>query len=179
MITVEGSCCKVVEKKKKKSVSHQFLFFAGTIKESTFCAAQVNDSGQVRIRNPQLSADEDVIFPTSLLMDHSSSAAAVETLIKTSPLFSRFGRWPLYVVGVLWWLESRRKALSGHGLTLFISSSVPLGKGVSSSASVEVAVMMAAANALKVSELSGLEVATACQVSEERKKKRSFFCLFL
>lgn len=53
------------------------------------------------------------------------------------------------------------------GLSLLIWTQVPLNRGVSSSASVEVAVMKAAAHAFGIS-LSGETLATACQWVENQ-----------
>jgi L-arabinokinase len=76
------------------------------------------------------------------------------------------GRWAAYVVGSVY----ECLTLSGvtqppHGLRLFITSDVPEGKGVSSSAALEVAVMSAAAACYGVT-VSAAEVAAACQWAE-------------
>ncbi len=52
-----------------------------------------------------------------------------------------------------------------HGATVLIDSDVPLNKGVSSSAAIEVAVMKAAASAYGM-PLAGVELAEACQWAE-------------
>jgi len=76
-------------------------------------------------------------------------------------------RWAAYVVGVV----HRCLTLAGpdavarRGLRLLIESDVPEGKGVSSSAALEVACMAAAAAAYDV-ELSASETAAACQWAE-------------
>jgi galactokinase len=76
-------------------------------------------------------------------------------------------RWMLYVVGVLLWLQRKHAAKmfggdGSRGLALVLWSLVPMNRGVSSSAAVEVASMKAAARAFGI-EVSGETLATACQ----------------
>jgi len=73
------------------------------------------------------------------------------------------GRWSDYPAGVLWSLRKERVALRGFSLSL--AGDVPLGAGLSSSASVEVATAMALlAHAGK--ELPLEKVATLCRRAE-------------
>lgn len=74
-------------------------------------------------------------------------------------------RWAAYVVGVVHHCLTsggRQALVPRHGLRLLIESDVPEGKGVSSSAALEVACMAAAAAAYGA-ELSPPEMAAACQ----------------
>ncbi|HKG94514.1 MAG TPA: galactokinase family protein, partial [Gemmatimonadaceae bacterium] len=72
-------------------------------------------------------------------------------------------RWAAYVLGVVH--HCLRRAGRPTGLRLLIDSTVPEGKGVSSSAALEVACMAAVAAAWRV-EMSAEEMATACQWAE-------------
>ena len=76
-------------------------------------------------------------------------------------------QWAAYVVGVLGVLahepETRRALAACGGCSVLVSSAVPEGKGVSSSAAVEVATMMAALGALGVTMQPSERVATLCQ----------------
>jgi galactokinase len=75
-------------------------------------------------------------------------------------------RWAAYIVGSVYrCLTIGGVAAPRHGLRLFIASDVPEGKGVSSSAALEVAVMAAtvASYGLRV---DATEMATACQWAE-------------
>ena len=72
--------------------------------------------------------------------------------------------WAGYVLGVLLVLH-KELGTSIPGMDIYLESDVPPGKGVSSSASVEVAVMTAAAKALNLS-LSDTELPTLCQKVE-------------
>ncbi len=71
-------------------------------------------------------------------------------------------RWTAYVVGVFHWLKREFPDRVASGASVWIQSDVPLNKGVSSSAAVEVAVMKAAAAAYGL-DLAGVELAEACQ----------------
>src|SRR5262249_19701734 len=74
-------------------------------------------------------------------------------------------RWAAYVIGVVQYCFQRAKRSASppsFGLRIRIESTVPEGKGVSSSAAVEVATMMVVAPSCSL-DLSGEQIATACQ----------------
>ncbi len=73
------------------------------------------------------------------------------------------GEWKDYPVGVLWALAQRGIAIAGADLTL--QGNVPLGSGLSSSASVEVATATALLHVAGVT-LTGAEIALLCQKAE-------------
>jgi galactokinase len=75
-------------------------------------------------------------------------------------------KWTAYVLGCALVLQ-KEKGIRFRGADLTIDSSVPLGKGVSSSASIEVAVMKALAEAFHVS-FSGTQLAVLAQRVENR-----------
>lgn len=74
--------------------------------------------------------------------------------------------WAAYLLGGLSALAERGAQLSG-GLSLLVDSAVPEGKGVSSSAAVEVAALRALCELWQV-PLSGRELALSCQRLENR-----------
>jgi L-arabinokinase len=74
-------------------------------------------------------------------------------------------RWAAYTLGTILSLAFEGKISLRKGLRLFIWSTVPEGKGVSSSAALEVASMVAVASLLGV-PLEGAEVALLCQKVE-------------
>lgn len=73
--------------------------------------------------------------------------------------------WAAYVAGVFLVLARERGARFSHGARLLISSRVPEGKGVSSSAALEVATMSAVAAAFNI-EISARDLALLCQQVE-------------
>ena len=74
-------------------------------------------------------------------------------------------RWTAYVLGLFYWLKRHYPQQVDRGMDVLLQSDVPLNKGVSSSAAVEVAVMKAAAAAYGV-DLAGVALAEACQWAE-------------
>jgi L-arabinokinase len=75
--------------------------------------------------------------------------------------------WAAYAAGALLVLMRERGVRCAGGARILVDSRVPEGKGVSSSAALEVAVMQAMAAALDVS-LTPRELALLCQVVENR-----------
>jgi L-arabinokinase len=73
--------------------------------------------------------------------------------------------WGGYVAGVLLVLARERAVALREGLRIVVWSTVPEGKGVSSSAAVETATMHATAQALGV-EVTGRDLALLCQRAE-------------
>jgi galactokinase len=80
-------------------------------------------------------------------------------------MFRGSDTWAAYVVGVLLVLARERAVPLRAGLRIVVWSTVPEGKGVSSSAAVETAIMHAAAQSLGV-ELTGRDLALLCQRAE-------------
>ncbi len=73
--------------------------------------------------------------------------------------------WAAYVLGVLLVLERERGLQLNCGLRILVESKVPEGKGVSSSAALEVATMQAVTG-LVGTTLEGAELARLCQMAE-------------
>jgi L-arabinokinase len=71
-------------------------------------------------------------------------------------------RWTAYTLGNFFMLAQRYPQAVKTGANVYLQSEVPLNKGVSSSAAVEVAVMKSAARAYGI-DLHGIELAEACQ----------------
>jgi galactokinase len=73
--------------------------------------------------------------------------------------------WAAYVTGVFLVLMREKQARFDHGARILIKSNVPEGKGVSSSAAIEVAVMKAVTSAFDIT-VGPEELATHCQKLE-------------
>jgi L-arabinokinase len=133
------------------------VVFQSTIREATWAAAQLRSDETIVFWNPQMEEErwsERVEFQLSAL----TGEEAVRQLVSGDPRVI----WTSYVLGAFYLLRSRypQKITSGAGI--YIQSDVPLNKGVSSSAAVEVAVMKAAAACYGI-VLGGVELAEACQ----------------
>jgi galactokinase len=133
------------------------LVFQATIREATWVAAQLRGDSHIVFWNPQLR-DEAWQDRVEFCFDRLTSEAAVRALTNSTPQV----RWTSYVLGAFYLLHSRYPERVGSGANVYIESEVPLNKGVSSSAAVEVSVMKAAAAAYGV-DLKGIELAEACQ----------------
>lgn len=96
----------------------------------------------------------DALFPGGSPLEYSS---AREFFHK-----KRQDRWAAYAAGAILVLARERGVLLKHGVSVLIRSDVPEGKGVSSSAALEVAVMYALLASLRVN-IPAREVALLCQ----------------
>jgi L-arabinokinase len=92
------------------------------------------------------------------LPDHPIAHADAQALFAATPR----DRWAAYVLGAVLVLARDRHVRCDRGLSLLLSSDVPEGKGVSSSAACEVAAMRAIATLLGCA-LTGRELAVLCQ----------------
>jgi galactokinase len=136
------------------------LVFQRTIAEGTWAAAQVRSDLRIVLWNPQMARERwQVCVEYSL--DELTDEAAVRALVNRNVQV----RWTAYVLGAFYWLRLHYPDHIRSGANVYIESEVPLNKGVSSSAAVEVAVMKAAAKCYGV-DLAGIELAEACQWTE-------------
>jgi len=131
------------------------LVFESTIKEATYAAAQLRDDRLVILRNKTIS-DAGWQGEVTIDLDELSDEEAVKQLVNKSSTV----RWTAYVLGNLYFLKNKYGIETG--IQLYMESNVPLNRGVSSSAAIEVAVMKSSARAYGI-ELSGVELALACQ----------------
>lgn len=133
------------------------LVFQATIREATWCAAQIRSDQRILLWNPGMER-EGWLSRVEIALADLSGEAQVRELVNRSPQV----RWTAYVLGVFYLLKSKFPDRIIHGVSIYLDSNVPLNKGVSSSAAVEVAVMKAAAAAYGI-PLQGVELAEACQ----------------
>jgi galactokinase len=133
------------------------MVFEATIREATWAAAQARSDQSIVLVNPQMREQgwqDRVEFQLAQL----TTVEQVRALVGRDEGV----RWTAYVLGVFHWLRENHLAQVRVGMNVWIRSDVPLNKGVSSSAAVEVAVMKAAARAYGI-DLAGIELAEACQ----------------
>ena len=136
------------------------LVLQRTIAEATFVALQ-------RIDRPVLEIVSDGRTPVSIPMaalapngEPVSYATARATFAPGSD-----HHWPAYVAGVFLVLMRERGVTFEHGARIVIASSVPEGKGVSSSAAIETATMQAVSAAFDL-RLEPHAMALLCQQAE-------------
>jgi len=133
------------------------LVFQSTIREATWAAVQQRTDRRIVFWNPQMKR-EGWLDRIEFCFEALTSIEAVKALVNSSPEI----RWTAYVLGAFFLLHERYPAQTQFGASIYIESEVPLNKGVSSSAAVEVSVMKAAAASYGI-ELRGIELAEACQ----------------
>lgn len=135
------------------------LVFESTIREAVMVAVQARTDGRVVFFNPavkRLGWEERIEFSLGDLKESGTmkSAAWVRSWCEESA-----GRsWCAYIVGCLYYLMKEFPGKVSFGFDLYMESDIPLGKGVSSSAAIEVAPMKAMA-ALYDIEVGGVDLA--------------------
>ena len=137
--------------------------------EATLAAVQIVPDGRLQVRSlgsePEEIADRrfeasiDDLFRGGYPLDYEAARS----------WFADRGdsKWAAYVLGALIILARERGVRTGSGLRVLIRSAVPEGKGVGSSAALEVAVMKATAIALGV-DLIPRDLALLSQIVENR-----------
>jgi hypothetical protein len=135
------------------------------IREATFVALQRDPGLAIRVVSLSYDTNQDLSFDMSL-NDFLSAGGAIEYDVARAHFQQDpERRWASYVVGVFLVLMRERGLSFSHGARILISSRVPVGKGVSSSAALEVAVMQAVAAAFDL-EIGPRELAILCQKVE-------------
>ena len=133
--------------------------------EACFCAAQ-RGPGDGLLRVVSLggagSRHSHWTLPASALADGAGEPLGYEA----ARAVLAAGGWAAYPLGCAHVLAREAGvSFAQSGLRILLSSAVPEGKGVSSSAAVEVSTMAALAS-LAGAQLSGLQLATWCQLAE-------------
>jgi len=129
--------------------------------EATFAALQRTPDTHLIVRSYQMQSAEfndEVSIPMSELQQEASK---VQQRLKQDPKTA----WVAYVAGAIPILHQEKQISFQGGARIFIWSRVPPGKGVSSSAALEVASMQTIATAWDI-PLSPREIAIFCQKVE-------------
>lgn len=131
------------------------------IREETRCRIETLIERKIEV----VSADRPA--PVSLALDRIMPGGDLGSYESARSYFSAVPErhWASYVVGVLLVLILEAEIVPSSGLSIAIESDVPEGKGVSSSAALEVATMRAFL-ALAGAELEPVRVAEFCQTAE-------------
>ncbi len=139
------------------------LVFETTIREATRVAVQQRPDQVVTLYNPAVKAlgwKDTVEFHLSDLARAGSlrPLEEVRDWIRAEPERA----WCAYILGDLYLLLEKFPEQVRHGFSLYLESDIPLGKGVSSSAALEVAPMKAMAKMYGV-DVEGVELASWTQ----------------
>lgn len=133
------------------------LVFESTIREATYAAAQLRDDRFVVLKNPDVGKagwQADV----RISLDELTDTEKVRLFVNSMPSV----RWTAYVLGNIHFLLKKYPERIQSGICIYMESTIPFNRGVSSSAAIEVAVMKSAAAAYGIG-LEGVELALACQ----------------
>ena len=139
------------------------LVFETTIQEATLVAIQPRMDQEVVFYNPSVKAlgwQEKIEFSLTDLAENGAvkPLEVVRNWINAVPERA----WCAYILGDLYFLMKEFPGKVKHGLSLYLESDVPIGKGVSSSAALEVAPMKAMASMYGVS-VEGVQLASWTQ----------------
>ncbi len=135
------------------------LVFETTISEATLVAIQPRTDRRIQFYNPAVKSigwSEKIEFSLDDLMENGNvkPMEVVREWINQDPRRS----WCAYILGDLYFLLNKFTQKVIHGFCLYLESDVPLGKGVSSSAALEVAPMKVMAEIYGV-HVEGVELA--------------------
>jgi galactokinase len=134
-------------------------------REATFAALQRDPDRQIKIVSLAADPGQSSVFEMSL-NDLESDGRPVDYEVARAYFHHDPSKhWAAYVSGVFLVLMRERQIVFRDGARILISSLVPEGKGVSSSAALEVAVMQAVAAAFAI-EIAPGELARFCQMVE-------------
>ncbi len=132
------------------------------IREAAFVAVQETDEPLVRVRSagfgPAAGPLREAAFPSSEIREHSQSYARARAYFQRRPEQA----WTGYVAGALAALRVELEREIGLGLNILVASNVPEGKGVSSSAAIEVASFCALSSLYGV-HVEPIQTAVMCQ----------------
>lgn len=134
---------------------------------ATWVAVQPSTDGEVTCVSTSLDATAD--RRVSLPLDALEPRDGPLPYDRAHALLARDRRsaWAAYVAGAIVALHQARGRGLGHGVRFWVHSNVPLGKGLSSSAAVEVAALQALAAVAGVS-FGGRDLALLAQTVENR-----------
>jgi len=131
------------------------------IREATFAAVQKDSAPQISIVSVSAKTGDSRFFEIPLHTLTGGDYPSARALFQTNAE----DHWAAYVAGVFAVLARELNIEFTTGARIFIASNVPEGKGVSSSAALEVAVMQGV-NAAYDLNLAARELALLCQKTE-------------
>ena len=137
------------------------------ILEATFAALQRQPDRRLTIVSLTEAAGQTLSFEMALSEFENAGEPVDYDTARARFQQKPSQHWAAYVTGVFLTLMRERGVRFRDGARLLISSRVPQGKGVSSSAALEVAVMQAVAAAFDVT-IDAREMALLCQTVENR-----------
>jgi galactokinase len=135
------------------------------IKEATLAAMQKRTDGKIKLLS--LSKEENRTSFFEMFLDDFEKYGKAISYDSAKAFFknNQGTHWAAYVAGVFLVLKKEKNFKFKQGANILIHSDVPEGKGVSSSAALEVAAMKAIVSAFSIN-ISPKELAVLCQKVE-------------
>lgn len=134
------------------------------IKEATFVAAQLSDDPTVKLESvSNTQTGESFLFKAELSAFRPGGKLSDAASARRYFAANRKQRWAAYAAGAFVILADALGLTFDRGLRILIHTDVPLGKGVSSSAALEVAVMKAVCELHPAPALESRDLALLCQ----------------
>jgi len=138
------------------------------IQEATWVGVQLSDAQDIRVVSLGAAANgRTPSFSLPLAAFAGRPDQDVYSVVRAEIAKTPQSEWAAYVVGAFAVLARERGVHFDRGARILIASEVPEGKGVSSSAALEVATMQAVAGAYEI-ELSSRDIGLLCQIVENR-----------
>lgn len=137
------------------------------ISEATLAAIQLTQDPSIRIISLHADSNRSSTFVMDIDdLDQDDKPREYDS-VREKFSRDRANRWASYVAGVFYVLRRELGVKLPCGATILISSRVPVGKGVSSSAALEVSVMTAVCAAYDI-DVEPRRLAILCQIVENK-----------
>jgi len=134
------------------------------IRETTTVQIAFRHDRLFRIATLQNDVITEVIIPLdALLLHHKINLAHARQVFKNQPTW----QWASYIVGCFLVIAQARRISLSVGFDIWVESAVPVGKGVSSSAALEVATLKAIGQAYDL-HFDGTELPRLAQQTENK-----------
>lgn len=135
------------------------------IAEATLAAIQKSDDNKIKIVSLHVGSNKSSVFEMKLSDLETKGRPRNYPEVRDFFSRNRHIHWASYAAGVFFVLKRELGIHFQTGARILISSQVPVGKGVSSSAALEVAVMQAVCTAYNI-PIAPRELAMLCQKVE-------------
>lgn len=137
------------------------------IAEATLAAFQVRSDELIKIVSTSKGSNTHFKFQADLSELLEICRSSTYEQLRDQFSSNRRDRWAAYVAGVLFILQRELGVEFNSGIRILIASNIPIGKGVSSSAALEVAVMNAVCAAFDI-QVEPRQLALLCQIVENK-----------
>ncbi len=136
------------------------------IAQATHCALQMQEEPGIEVISIH-EDNPDIFLDASIPLEMIENWKTADYSTACKYFAGSDHSWAAYAIGTILVLVKERGLKLDQGLRMLVHSSVPVGKGVSSSAALEVAAMKAVSAAFDM-KISPYDLAALCQLAENR-----------